>query len=137
MALSLLTACLVTTALAAVTARFDQTGPWSDGSDLSLFVTVCFPPSPVSVRDARIPTGHCLTCRLTFHQRPEIRAPKYQFKYHDRDAATPGYIFVAPYADMAIAGTRPEFQPCQVGPHIYDMDGVSVYPGSSLRHGLT
>src|SRR5579859_4837877 len=78
----------------------------------------------------------CLSCQLIFHQRPDIRAPKYQFTYHDQDAVTPGYIFVGPYPYSGTPAWRPEFRPCQTGPHIYDMDGVSVYSVSSLIYGL-
>ena len=107
---------------------------------ISLYMCLSVSPpkkTSASFRETQIRTGRFLSCQLTFHQRPDIRAPKYEFTYYDRDAATPGYIFTAPYGILDVPPVRPEFLPCQVGPHIYDMDGVSVCPGSRLMYGLT
>lgn len=64
--------------------------------------------------------------RLFFSlQRPEIRAPKFDVKYHDRRLVSPGYWFVAPYTVLEPEPPTKKWMPCQVGPHIYDADGVS------------
>ncbi|KAF2148645.1 hypothetical protein K461DRAFT_282108 [Myriangium duriaei CBS 260.36] len=74
-------------------------------------------------------TGADLT---TFVSRPDIRAPKWNITKHDPDRVAPGFIFAAPYSKW---GSRPlpqEWEPAQVGPCIYDLDGNLVWSGASI-----
>lgn len=66
----------------------------------------------------------CLTRRiLTFSgQRPDLRAPKYNITTTAN--STPGYIFVAPYTDLLAHAATRLYEPSQLGPAIYDQDGV-------------
>ena len=67
--------------------------------------------------------------QLTFHQRPDIRAPLFQVDVLDPGSVTPGYWFVAPYAYIIQDKfARRYYQPCQTGPAIYDNNGVSLGP---------
>lgn len=54
--------------------------------------------------------------------------PKLDVRVYDRDAVTPGYWFVAPYNtnNKWDAHQGPLFETCQVGPAIYDGNGVSI-----------
>ena len=44
---------------------------------------------------------------------------------YDESSISPGYWFIAPYADLFDRAPSRLFQPGQVGPHIYDGSGVS------------
>lgn len=57
-------------------------------------------------------------------QRPEIKPPKFDVKVYDKDKVSPGYWFVAPYAVIDPEAPSKKWSPCQVGPHIYDAEGV-------------
>ncbi|PYI02540.1 hypothetical protein BO78DRAFT_217191 [Aspergillus sclerotiicarbonarius CBS 121057] len=63
---------------------------------------------------------------------PEVRALKFEITHHNRDRASPGYWFVAPYGliDPEIP-TRKHLQ-YQVGPYIYDQDGILIWAGSPM-----
>lgn len=61
---------------------------------------------------------------ISFVSRPDIRAPKFEVVKHNSDLISPGYWFVAPYPVMAPEPREKKWSPCQVGPHIYDADGV-------------
>jgi hypothetical protein len=81
--------------------------------DLSTFVTVSAGPhAGLVIRCSRI------------GQLPNHRAIKWNITYHDRSSVAPGYWFVAPYfaAESEPATTR--WIPSQIGPHIFDQDGV-------------
>jgi len=43
---------------------------------------------------------------------------------YDPSQISAGYWFVAPYTDFKNLPDRSEYTPAQVGPHIYDGDGV-------------
>ncbi|KAL1968482.1 hypothetical protein VTN77DRAFT_1692 [Rasamsonia byssochlamydoides] len=66
----------------------------------------------------------------TFVTRPEIKAPKFDVVVHDPSRVSPGYWFVAPYANIEPDPPTKKYTPCQVGPHIYDADGTLVWAGS-------
>ncbi len=57
-------------------------------------------------------------------KRPDIRAPRWNITKHRPDAINHGYYFVSPYTYWQSIPDRLEYQPYQVGPHIYDGDGV-------------
>ena len=80
------------------------------------------------------------TCQVKSHQRPSsltrsflLQLPnhlitKWSITYHDREAVAPGYWFTAPY--WLHDGDRETNQwiPYQIGPHIFDQDGVRTHP---------
>jgi hypothetical protein len=51
-------------------------------------------------------------------------SPKWDVKYHNKEKVAPGYWFVNPYnlRDNNLFDVK--WTPCQVGPMIYDNDGV-------------
>lgn len=57
-------------------------------------------------------------------QLPEVRALKWEVHHHDRESLAPGYWFVAPYGQISPDHPTQKFQQYQVGPYIYDNDGV-------------
>ncbi len=57
-------------------------------------------------------------------QRPDLQPLIFNITKHDSNAISAGYLFVAPYAQIMPAAARYEYVSCQVGPHIYDNDGV-------------
>ena len=61
----------------------------------------------------------------TFVTRPDIRVPRMNVKKHIPDQIAPGYWFFAPYGELGGIPDRLEYIPYQVGPMIYDGDGVS------------
>ncbi|KAJ9495420.1 hypothetical protein H2202_009207 [Exophiala xenobiotica] len=67
-----------------------------------------------------------------FVTRPDIRAPRWNMTKHRPDAINPGYYFVSPYTYWQSIPDRLEYQPYQVGPHIYDGDGNLVWSGAVL-----
>lgn len=66
---------------------------------------------------------HDLTSFVT---RPDIKAPLFDVAIYEPDKVSPGYWFLAPYWLISPESFTQKFQPCQVGPHIYDADGVCV-----------
>src|ERR1700722_987212 len=93
---------------------------YPDGKDLAHYMSVSssIPEDPVS-------PSHCFCKPLTFAQRPDLRPPILNVTQYDPAAVSPGYWFVAPYGDILPAPSRWEYQPFEVGPHIYDNAGVS------------
>jgi hypothetical protein len=86
----------------------------SDDSDLFSFVSVS---ACASVTCYRIAT------KLT--QRPDIRPPKFKVTTHHPNAVSSGYWFIAPYGDLDHKWYLDrKFSAAQVGPHIYDSQGV-------------
>ncbi|PYI17453.1 hypothetical protein BO99DRAFT_364226 [Aspergillus violaceofuscus CBS 115571] len=71
---------------------------------------------------------------LSFVTMPNVKAIKYNITYHDRSRVSPGYWFVAPYSHLDADPYNSKFNPCQVGPHIYDQDGKLVWTGSCLHN---
>ena len=57
-------------------------------------------------------------------QLPDVRALKWEVTHHDRGRLAPGYWFVAPYGQINPEQHTQKYQQYQVGPHIYDNDGV-------------
>lgn len=53
-----------------------------------------------------------------------MRALKWDVHYHDRARAEPGYWFVAPYGQISPEHPTKKYQQYQVGPYIYDDNGV-------------
>jgi hypothetical protein len=59
-----------------------------------------------------------------YPQRPDIKAPRYEVIIHDLGSLSPGYWFAAPYSVIDPEDPTKKWMPCQVGPHIYDGNGV-------------
>jgi hypothetical protein len=51
---------------------------------------------------------------------------KWDVHYHDRARAEPGYWFVAPYGQISPEQPTKKYQQYQVGPYIYDDNGVWI-----------
>lgn len=56
---------------------------------------------------------------------------KLEIKYEDRDRVSPGYWFVSPYLHIEPDAPTHQFHQYQIGPHIYDQDGVC--PGNLIN----
>ncbi|KAL2824601.1 ASST-domain-containing protein [Aspergillus cavernicola] len=69
---------------------------------------------------------------MSFVTLPKLRALKFDIAYHDREAVAPGYWFVAPYGIIDPEVPTKQWKPCQVGPYIYDADGILVWAGSCM-----
>ncbi|KAI9370483.1 ASST-domain-containing protein [Aspergillus egyptiacus] len=69
---------------------------------------------------------------MSFVTLPKVRALKFDISYHDREAVAPGYWFVAPYGIIDPEVPTKQWKPCQVGPYIYDADGILVWAGSCM-----
>ncbi|KAL4963543.1 uncharacterized protein BDV14DRAFT_176374 [Aspergillus stella-maris] len=67
---------------------------------------------------------------MSFVTLPKVRALKFDISYHDREAVAPGYWFVAPYGIIEPEVPTKQWIPYQVGPTIYDGDGVLVWAGA-------
>ena len=92
-----------------------------DGSDLLSFV---------SVRQTHLPDR--ILRLIPYHQRPDIRAPRFNLSIQKPELVTPGYWFTAPYGDLRSRLPTTLYQPGQVGPHIYDNNGDLVWSGAHL-----
>jgi hypothetical protein len=109
--------CLIlTTILQCVLGAFEL--GLGDDQDLTSFVTV-----RETTRTAIVFSW--LTTYII--QRPEIRAPKFDVTVYEPEKLAPGYWFIAPYAKLAQEYFPSRvLQPCQIGPSIYDGNGVST-----------
>jgi len=67
-----------------------------------------------------------LTAANRSSQLPDVRAVKFDIERLDRDRTAPGYWFVSPYLHIEPDGPTTVYEPSQIGPHIYDEDGVRV-----------
>ncbi|KAJ5204170.1 uncharacterized protein N7498_005049 [Penicillium cinerascens] len=67
---------------------------------------------------------------MSFVTLPEVRALKWDVQYHDRARADPGYWFVAPYGQISPEQPTKKYQQYQVGPYIYDDNGMLIWAGS-------
>ncbi|KAK3691689.1 hypothetical protein LTR37_018482 [Vermiconidia calcicola] len=67
-----------------------------------------------------------------FITRPDIVSPRWEVKYYDKDAITPGYWFLAPYEKV---GER-EPGGAWIGPAIYDGDGGLIWSGSYIWNNI-
>jgi hypothetical protein len=72
-----------------------------------------------------VSAGRATACLPSTLKEPDIRAPRWKVTKHQPNLINPGYWFVAPYSTWEPTPERLEYQPFQVGPHIYDGDGVS------------
>ncbi|KAJ6013938.1 hypothetical protein N7540_008529 [Penicillium herquei] len=69
---------------------------------------------------------------MSFVTLPEVRALKWEVTHHNRERQAPGYWFVAPYGQISPETPTHKYQQYQVGPYIYDNDGVLVWAGPAL-----
>ncbi|RDW93257.1 uncharacterized protein DSM5745_00579 [Aspergillus mulundensis] len=69
---------------------------------------------------------------MSFVTLPKVRALKFDISYHEREAVAPGYWFVAPYGIIEPEIPTKQWIPYQVGPYIYDGDGVLIWAGSPM-----
>ncbi|KAJ5702827.1 hypothetical protein N7488_010375 [Penicillium malachiteum] len=69
---------------------------------------------------------------MSFVTLPEVRALKWEVTHHDRERQAPGYWFVAPYGQISPETPTHKYQQYQVGPYIYDSDGVLIWAGPAL-----
>jgi hypothetical protein len=106
--------CLALLEQACTAANFTAVSPWST-HDLHSFVTVS------SIRSI------VLLMLIIFFQRPEIKAPKFNVTYYDREKTASGYWFVAPYSYIEMRDRSVGWTPCEIGPHIYDSEGVCIF----------
>jgi hypothetical protein len=53
---------------------------------------------------------------------------KWEITYYDRERMAPGYWFVAPYGQISPEHPTQKYQQYQVGPYIYDDNGVGLGP---------
>ncbi|KAB8233076.1 uncharacterized protein BDW43DRAFT_300541 [Aspergillus alliaceus] len=69
---------------------------------------------------------------MSFVTLPGVRALKYEVYYKDRDRVSPGYWFVAPYGNIDPEPPSQQYKPYQIGPYIYDGDGMLIWAGSPM-----
>ncbi|KAJ5127403.1 hypothetical protein N7448_008182 [Penicillium atrosanguineum] len=67
---------------------------------------------------------------MSFVTLPEVRALRWDVHYLDRARAEPGYWFVAPYGQISPEMATKKYQQYQVGPYIYDDNGMLIWAGS-------
>jgi len=66
--------------------------------------------------------------KLIIHvQLPDVRALKWEVTHYDRERQAPGYWFVAPYGQIFPEQPTKKFRQYQVGPYIFDNDGVCYF----------
>ncbi|KAJ6145306.1 hypothetical protein N7470_009201 [Penicillium chermesinum] len=69
---------------------------------------------------------------MSFVTLPEVRALKWEVTHYDRERQAPGYWFVAPYGQITPENPTQKYQQYQVGPYIYDNDGMLIWAGAPL-----
>ncbi|KAJ5641777.1 hypothetical protein N7490_005777 [Penicillium lividum] len=69
---------------------------------------------------------------LSFVTLPEVRALKFQIEHIDRERQQPGYWFVAPYGQIDPEASTHRYTQYQVGPYIYDNEGMLIWAGSPM-----
>ncbi|CAG7947215.1 unnamed protein product [Penicillium nalgiovense] len=69
---------------------------------------------------------------MSFVTLPEVRALKWEVEHYDRERLAPGYWFVAPYGKISPDQPTLKYQQYQVGPYIYDDNGVLIWAGAPL-----
>ncbi|KAJ6023729.1 hypothetical protein N7540_004526 [Penicillium herquei] len=67
---------------------------------------------------------------IRYRTLPNHLITKWNITYHDREAVAPGYWFTAPYWTHDGDRETNQWIPYQIGPHIFDQDGVLVWTGS-------
>ncbi|KAJ5927898.1 hypothetical protein N7466_006854 [Penicillium verhagenii] len=63
---------------------------------------------------------------------PEVRALKFEMVHIDRERQQPGYWFVAPYGQINPEAATQRYTQYQIGPYIYDNDGMLIWAGSPM-----
>ncbi|KAJ5539073.1 hypothetical protein N7513_007405 [Penicillium frequentans] len=63
---------------------------------------------------------------------PEVRALKFEIEHIDRERQQPGYWFVAPYGQIDPEASTHRYTQYQIGPYIYDNDGMLIWAGSPM-----
>jgi len=61
-------------------------------------------------------------------QLPEVRALKFEITHVDRERQLPGYWFIGPYGQIEPENPTQKYEQYQIGPYIYDNDGVCSFP---------
>lgn len=69
--------------------------------------------------------------RLTALKRPDIRSARFNVTIFDHKSVTPGYLFVAPYDCTLCHFETSAYIGQQIGPHIYDHNGVCFHSTDS------
>ncbi|KAJ5902327.1 hypothetical protein N7495_002855 [Penicillium taxi] len=69
---------------------------------------------------------------MSFVTLPEVRALKWEITHLDREREAPGYWFVAPYGVIVPELPSKKYSQFQVGPYIYDSDGMLIWAGSEF-----
>lgn len=88
----------------------------SEDADLLSFATVSRPGCSYGIWHS--------SNSLSLSQLPHVRALKYNVQYHNRERVHPGYWFVSSYGQMDPEAPTHRYAQFQVGPYIYDGDGV-------------
>ena len=70
--------------------------------------------------------GAAQTNRRAAVQLPKHRITKWNITYYDRSAVAPGYWFTSPYWFHDGEKKTNQWIPYQIGPHIFDQDGVGI-----------
>ncbi|KAJ5082014.1 hypothetical protein N7532_011057 [Penicillium argentinense] len=68
----------------------------------------------------------------SFITRPELKAPKFIVNASQSDQISPGFWFVTPYKNSTPDYQTSRWEPCQVGPHIFDNSGELVWSGACM-----
>ncbi|KAJ5669784.1 hypothetical protein N7462_010854 [Penicillium macrosclerotiorum] len=68
----------------------------------------------------------------SFFTLPEVRALKFEVTHLDRERQLPGYWFVAPYGQIDPENPTKKYQEFQIGPYIYDNEGMLIWAGSPM-----
>ncbi|KAJ5201441.1 uncharacterized protein N7498_006104 [Penicillium cinerascens] len=69
---------------------------------------------------------------MSFMTLPEVRALKWEVNYHHRSRVAPGYWFFTPYSQIEPEQPTQKYQKYQIGPYIYDEDGMLIWAGSPM-----
>ncbi|KAJ5885769.1 hypothetical protein N7504_011605 [Penicillium tannophilum] len=69
---------------------------------------------------------------FSFVTLPEVRALKFEIEHLDRERQQPGYWFVAPYGQIDPEASTHRYTQYQIGPYIYDNDGMLIWAGSPM-----
>ncbi|CAL5868515.1 uncharacterized protein PFLUO_LOCUS2741 [Penicillium psychrofluorescens] len=73
---------------------------------------------------------------LSFVTLPDMRAMKFETEIKDRERLTDGYWFVAPYGQIDPEHPTKRYEQYQIGPYIYDNDGILIWGGSPMTDNL-
>ena len=68
----------------------------------------------------------------SFVTRPELKVPILQVTKHLPELVTDGYIFMATYVRVDSEPFTKFYQPCQVGPIIWNLEGELIWSGACL-----